>query len=93
MIGDTKLTVRRAPNLTGVSAAERIRRGLLAGEGDEVFDFPPASGEAHEPALLPWFTKVREALRTRTQIAPSFDDGVAMAEVLDQLKTSAVKAT
>jgi predicted dehydrogenase len=93
MIGDTKLTVRRAPDLTGLSAAERIRRGLLAGEGDEVFDFPPASGEVHEPALMPWFGKVKEAVRTGTQITPSFDDGVAMAEVMEQLKASAIRAS
>jgi len=91
IVGNTKLTVRRAPDLAGVSAAERIRRGLLAGEGDEVFDFPPAPGEAHEPALTPWFGKIKDALATRTQITPSFDDGVAMAEVLDQLKTGAVR--
>jgi predicted dehydrogenase len=91
MIGDTKLTVRRAPDLTGVSAAERIRRGLLAGQGDEVFEFPPAPGEAHEPALMPWFGKVKESLRTGTQIVPSFDDGVATAEIMDQLKASAVR--
>ena len=76
MVGDVKLIVRRAPNLAGLSAAERIRRGLLAGEGDEVFEFPPAPGEAHEPALMPWFTRVKEALRTRTQISPPSTTGL-----------------
>jgi predicted dehydrogenase len=92
MVGDIKITVRRAPDLTGVSAAERIRRGLLAGEGDEVFTFQPAPGEVHEPALTPWFGRVKEALRTGTQISPSFEDGLAMAEVVDQLKASAARA-
>jgi predicted dehydrogenase len=91
MIGDTKLTLRRARDLTGLSAAERIRRGLLAGEGDEVFSFPPAPGEVHEPALMPWFGKVKDALCTSAQITPCFDDGVAAAEVMDQLKARAAE--
>ncbi|BBZ15421.1 Gfo/Idh/MocA family protein [Mycobacterium branderi] len=88
LVGDVKLVVRRAPDLSGVSAAERIRRGVVAGEGDEVFDFPPPAGEAHEPALTPWFARVKEALRTGRQIAPSFDDGVAVAEAMDQLRAN-----
>ena len=88
LVGDTKVIVRREQqDLTGVPAAERIRLGLLAQEG-EVYEFPPAPGEAHEPALIPWLTRVREALRTRTQISPSFDDGLLVAKTMDQLKRS-----
>lgn len=90
LIGDTKVIVRRAQqDLTGVSAAERIRLGLLPQEG-EVYDFPPAPGEAHEPALTPWLARVRDALRTHTQISPSFDDGLRVARTIDQLKRNVV---
>jgi predicted dehydrogenase len=93
LVGDTRLILRRAAQATaGASAAERIRLGLLAGEGDEVFEFPPASGEAHEPALLPWLTTVREALATGRQIAPSFDDGLAVALAMDQLRANMAAA-
>jgi hypothetical protein len=89
-----KITVRRAPRHSPgatIPAAERIRRGLLPGQADEVCEFPPPAGEAHEPALIPWLEKVKEALRTGRQIAPSFDDGVAVAEVMDQLRASAAQ--
>src|SRR5262249_26815491 len=40
LIGDTRLVLRRAVRDSAeLSAAERIRLGLLAGEGDEVFEF------------------------------------------------------
>ena len=94
LIGE-KVTLRRAPrHAPGVTipAAERIRLGLLPGQGNEVFEFPPAPGEAHEPSLTPWLEKVREALRTGTQITPSFDDGVAVAEVMDMLRANFVRA-
>jgi predicted dehydrogenase len=92
LIGDTRLVVRRAPRGgQALSAAERIRLGLLADEG-EVFEFPPAPGEAHEPALTPWLETVRDALRAGRQIAPSFDDGLAVATVMDQLKAAAAQA-
>jgi predicted dehydrogenase len=63
--------------------------GLLAQQGEE-YEFPPAPGEAHEPALLPWLTKVREALRTQTQISPSFDDGLCVAATMDLLKRNTI---
>jgi hypothetical protein len=86
LAGDTKVILRRTQqNLAGVSAAERIRLGLLAREGD-VYDFPAAPGEAHEPALIPWLTRVREALCANAQISPSFDDGLRVAKTIDQLK-------
>jgi hypothetical protein len=40
---------------------------------------------------MPWFGKVKEALRARAQITPCFDDGVAVAEVMDQLKAQALR--
>ncbi len=88
--GDTKVILRRAQqDLSGVPAAERIRLGLLAREG-EVYEFPSAPGEAHEPALIPWLTRVREALRSNTQISPSFADGLRVAKTIDQLKRNII---
>jgi predicted dehydrogenase len=91
LVADQKLIVRRAPDTAGLSAAEAIRRGVLPGEGDEILEFPPPAGEAHEPALIPWFGRVKEALETGQQIAPSFDDGLAVAEAMDQLRTNAIQ--
>jgi len=55
---------------------------------EEVFEFPPlaAGGDPHESGLNPWLAQVTEALRTQRQIAPSFDDGVAAAEVMDKIR-------
>ena len=92
LVNDLKLIVRRAPDLDGLSPAERIRRGLLASEGEEVFEFPPLTGEAHESALMPWLARVRESLQTGRQISPSFDDGVAVAEAMAMLRANSVQA-
>ena len=92
LVNDTKLALRRAVDVEGLSAAERIRRGLLANEGDEVFDFQPAPGEAHQPALIEWFARVKESLETGRQIRPSFDDAVAMAETMDMLRANTILA-
>jgi predicted dehydrogenase len=91
VINDTKLIVRRAVDVEGLSNAERIRLGLLAGEGDEVIEFKPAPGEAHEPSLLPWFGKIKESLESGRQIIPSFDDAVAVGDAMDMLRANTVK--
>ncbi|BCI55145.1 oxidoreductase [Mycolicibacterium litorale] len=44
-----------------------------------------------DPALTMFFTRVAEALRTGTQIAPSFDDGLAVAQAMERLRTNAVR--
>lgn len=90
VINDTKLVLRRVVDVEGLDAAERIRRGLLAGEGDEVLEFKPAPGEAHAPSLMPWFTQVKEALETGTQIRPSLDDAVKVAEAMDLLRANTI---
>jgi predicted dehydrogenase len=90
VINDRQLVVRRAVSVEGLSAEERIRRGLLAGEGDEVIEFQPAPGEAHEPSLLPWLTRVKQSLESGEQIRPSLDDGVAVAEAMNRLRRNAV---
>lgn len=86
VINDTRLSIRSAIDIDGLDAAERIRRGLLAGEGDAVEDFTPAPGEAHEPSLLPWLRQVKDALETGTQIRPNLDDAVKVAEAMDMLR-------
>lgn len=40
-------------------------------------------------ALSTWVQKVTDAMNSGTQIAPNFDDGVAVAEVMDMLRASA----
>jgi hypothetical protein len=47
----------------------------------------PSTGGAW-PALVSWIGAIEQARATRTQIAPSFDDGVATGEVLDRLKAA-----
>lgn len=92
VINDTKLSVRSAVDVEGLSAEERIKRGLLAGEGDRVEDFTPAPGEAHEPSLLPWLSQVKASLESGTQIRPSLDDAVEVAEAMDMLRTNTIMA-
>jgi hypothetical protein len=58
----------------------------------ESFEFAlPARGEP-DPALVTFFGQIAEALQTGTQITPSFDDGVAVAEAMDRLRANAVAA-
>lgn len=88
VINDVRLALRSAVNIDGLDAAERIRRGLLAGDGDQVEEFKPAPGEAHEPSLLPWLTTVKQALETGTQIRPNLDDAVQVADAMDLLRAN-----
>jgi predicted dehydrogenase len=57
-----------------------------AGEESETIEFPPAPRKAPPPALSTLFSEVAQALSTRTQISPSFDDGVAVARAMDMLR-------
>jgi len=93
VINDTRLSISSAVNIDGLDAAERIRRGLLAGEGDALEDFTPAPGEAHEPSLMPWLAQVKQALESGTQIRPSFDDAVKVAEAMDMLRQNMCRNT
>jgi predicted dehydrogenase len=58
----------------------------------ETAEFAPPPRRSPPPALTTFFGEVAEALRTGTQIAPSFDDGVAVAEAMDRLRARAVRA-
>jgi hypothetical protein len=59
------------------------------GEKSESFEFAPAPRRSPPPALASFLGEVAEALRTTTQITPSFDDGVAVAQTMDQLRAKA----
>jgi predicted dehydrogenase len=92
VVADTKLTVRRAPRGgENLSAADRIRLGLLAGEGESEA-FEPAPGEAHEPSLTPWFEAIRESIRTGKQVSTSFEDGYRVAVAMQRLRDNSAKA-
>lgn len=52
----------------------------------ERFSVAPPEGDGHEPGLGPWIADVAQALRSQTQITPSFDDGLAAAVVMDSLR-------
>jgi predicted dehydrogenase len=70
-----------------VGATElRVRRADAAAE---VLTFAPFDGDPHLPAMRPWAARVREAVETRTQLTPSFADGVACAQVMDRLRARA----
>ena len=58
------------------------------GEDPQAFEFPPAPRRSPPPALSSFLGEVVEAVRTGTQIAPSFDDGVAAARAMDQLRVN-----
>jgi hypothetical protein len=62
-----------------------------AGEEPETLDFEPAPRRSPPPALTAFLGRVAEALRTGSQIAPSFHDGLAVARAMDLLKTRAVR--
>ncbi|MCT7657488.1 Gfo/Idh/MocA family protein [Mycobacterium deserti] len=63
-----------------------------AGEDAETLEFAPPPRRSPPPALTTFLAEVAEALRTGTQVAPSFDDGLAVAQVMDRLRTTAVRA-
>jgi predicted dehydrogenase len=93
LVGDTHLILRRAmPEDPTMSRPERIRRSVLAMAGEVVFEQPPPPGESHEPALRPWFERVKEAVTSGRQITPSFDDGAACADVMDMLREKLIRA-
>jgi predicted dehydrogenase len=57
-----------------------------AGEEPQTLEFPPAPRRSPPPALSAFLGEVVEAVRTGSQITPSFDDGVAVAHAMDQLR-------
>lgn len=57
----------------------------------ETVEFAPPPRRSPPPALSAFFGHVADALRTGTQITPSFDDGLAVARAMDLLRTKAVR--
>lgn len=62
-----------------------------AGEDAETFEFPPPPRRSPPPALSTFLGLVAESLQSGTPLTPSFDDGVAVAEVMDRLRAKAVR--
>jgi predicted dehydrogenase len=58
----------------------------------EVFDLTPAPGEPAFAAMRLWLDKVLAASRERRQVAPNFDDGLAVAVAIERLHRGAVRA-
>lgn len=56
------------------------------GADPQTIAFDAPAPRAPDPAVSGHLRLVADALRTGTQITPSFDDGVAVAEVLDRLR-------
>lgn len=56
------------------------------GEDPQTFEFAPAPRRSPPPALSAFLGDVVDAVRAGTQITPSFDDGVAVARAMDQLR-------
>ncbi|OBI83306.1 Gfo/Idh/MocA family protein [Mycobacterium sp. E740] len=61
------------------------------GSDPETTEFAPPPRRSPPPALTTFFGRVAEALRTGTQIVPSFADGLAAAHAMDALRTKAVR--
>jgi predicted dehydrogenase len=61
------------------------------GADPETSEFTSPPRRSPPPALTTFFMKVKDALTTGTQITPSFDDGVAVAQVMDRLRSKAVR--
>jgi predicted dehydrogenase len=92
LVGETTLTLRRAPaEDRSISRVQRLLRSQVHAEGELIMQLPPAADEPHRPMLIPWLANVKEALYEGRQISPSFDDGVAVAEVLEKLKANLVR--
>lgn len=58
------------------------------GQEPKRFDGDRLGEDPHEPGLIPWFAAVRDAVGEGRQIAPNFDDGWAVAEVMQLLRHS-----
>ena len=54
------------------------------GEEPRHFDFDRPDGDGHNQAMVAWAGAVRDAVAGRTQITPSFADGVACMRVMER---------
>ncbi len=60
---------------------------LCPDEEPQVLDRSEDWGKKVWPAIAGWIGRIEEAREKREQIAPNFDDGVAVAEVMDKMRT------
>ena len=72
-------------------ADEKIVTLTRDGQVAETFDFSPQPGDPAWPALHGWLAHVRDALETGGGLTPDFNrpdfnDGVAVADVMDKLR-------
>jgi predicted dehydrogenase len=65
---------------------------LRRGREPERHVFREGETDPHLPAMRFWAAKVCQAVAERRQIAPSFKEGVACAEVMDRLRVAAKAA-
>lgn len=61
------------------------------GADPETAEYAAPPRRSPPPALSEFLGRVADAVRTGTQISPSFDDGLAVARVMDQLRAKAVR--
>jgi predicted dehydrogenase len=62
----------------------------IGNEERERLRFEAPTGDPHEPSFRAWAAAVKRAIIDKRQIRPSFEDGLACALVMDQLRASAV---
>ena len=62
------------------------------GEPPLLMRFDPPAGDPHLSALRPWLAAIFEAVTEGRQITPSFNDGLACAEIMDDLRTAMERA-
>lgn len=73
----------------GVIALNGLTDLILTQPGREPrrFSFPSLAGDIHEKPFTAWAMRMRDAILQGRQIAPSFEDGLACARVLDMLRS------
>lgn len=60
-------------------------------EAPETFLFSLGAGDPHLPGLGPWLAEVAQAVGSGVQLSPSFDDGLAVANVMEQMRARSNK--
>lgn len=94
----TTVSLPQRINLLGSEGAIEIVNDLdvtlhRPGEKSESFSFVGSDWDTHEPGLMPWLQTVKDAVEGKRQIAPNFDDGVAVAQVMDRMRRTMADAT
>jgi predicted dehydrogenase len=88
---DLPLSMQLLGSEGAISISGDVLIVLRPGAPAETIDLSPKPGEPGFPAVPLWLAKVKEALQHGRQITPSFDDGVAVAKVMDRLKAAVVR--